>query len=71
MPLTFRWNNRSSLPPHTEWREVEGGWREAFTTTFLGVVDIQEKSRVHSACMQSSGGAQSLCAEVGAEPRRS
>ena len=55
-----------------EWSGMEwNGWREAFTTTLLGVVDIQEKSRVHSACMQSSGGTQSLCAEVGAEPRRS
>ena len=59
MPLTFRWNNRSSLPLHAEWREVEDRWREAFTTTLLGVVGIQEKSRFHSACTQGSGGVRS------------
>ena len=50
---------------------MEDRWREAFTTTLLGVVDIQEKSRVHSACTQGSVGVQGLRAEVGAEPHRS
>jgi len=50
---------------------VEDGWREAFTTTFLGVVDIQEKSRIHSARTQSSGEAQDFCEEARGEPRRS
>ena len=48
---------------------MEDGWREAFTTTFLGVVDIQEKSRIHSARTQSSGGAQDFCGEARGEPR--
>ena len=46
---------------------MEGGWREAFATTLFGVVDTQEKSRVHSACMQGSGGVQGLRAEMRAE----
>ena len=59
------------MPVHAKWREVEDRWREAFTTTLLGVVDIQEKSRVHSACTQGSVGVQGLRAEVGAELHRS
>ena len=46
---------------------MEGGWREAFATTLFGVVDTQEKSRVHSVCMQGSGGVQDLRAEMRAE----
>ena len=46
---------------------MEDGWREAFATTLFGVVDTQEKSRVHSACMQGSGGVQGLRAEMRAE----
>ena len=38
---------------------MEDRWREAFTTTLLGVVDIQEKSRFHSARTQDSGGVRS------------
>ena len=59
------------MPVHAKWREVEDRWREAFTTTLLGVVDTQEKSRVHSACMQGSGGVQGLRAEMRAELHRS
>lgn len=50
---------------------MEDRWREAFTTTLLGVVNIQEKSRFHSACTQGSGWPQVLGAEVRAEPHRS
>ena len=50
---------------------MEDEWREAFTTTLFGVVDTQEKSRVHSACMQGSGWPQGLRAEVRADPHRS
>ena len=46
---------------------MEDGWREVFATTLFGVVDTQEKSRVHSVCMQGSGGVQDLRAEMRAE----
>ena len=50
---------------------MEDEWREAFATTLFGVVDTQEKSRVHSACMQGSGEVQGLRAEMRADPHRS
>lgn len=50
---------------------MEDEWREAFATTLFGVVNIQEKSRLHSVCTQGSGWPQGLRAEVRADPHRS